>query len=92
MKPIRRVLGQGKYLGMHDPLAAAIIFNENLCEYKRGHLNIRLKQYDVVKDKKAEEMTRYTTFTTDDKGPHKIVTNTRKEKFHTHSAAIWEQV
>mgnify|MGYP006294805349 CR=1 FL=1 len=91
-QPLREFCGKGNRLGMHDPLAAAIIFNENLCEYKRGHVNIRLKQYDVVKDKEAEEVTGYTTFTPDDNGPHKIVTNTRKEKFHAHLAAIWEQV
>ena len=89
---LREFCGKGNRLGMHDPLAASIIFDENLCEYKRGKVSIRLKQYDVVNDKASEKVTGYTTFAPNDNGPHEIVASVQKEKFHEHLAATWEKV
>jgi purine nucleosidase len=82
-----------RWLGMHDPLAASIIFNEGLCDYKTGRIKVHLAAYVIPKkqDVATNEVSGYTTFLPDENGPHRIVRNAGKSALHDHLAATWKR-
>ena len=58
----------------HDPLVATCVFNENICEYKRGFVKIDLKT-------KNEKQYAMTTFEKTNKGNCLLATNINKKEF-----------
>ena len=55
----------------HDPLAAASIFQPDLCEYRRGRVTVSL----------AEPTVGWTVFNPDDDGPHEVASAVDAERF-----------
>lgn len=83
---------RGKRLGLHDPFAAALLFEPDLCEYQRGDVGVQFRQYDLARDRDIEgdELTGYTTFVPNARGAHRIVIHAKREKVHRHLEQIWK--
>ena len=83
---------KGNHLSLHDPFAASLIFEPDLCEYQRVDIGARFMQRDIVRDRaiKGDELTGYTTFTPDKEGKHRIARNVKKQQFHNHLGQIWK--
>jgi inosine-uridine nucleoside N-ribohydrolase len=56
----------------HDPLAAATIFNKNICGFERGNVSIELVD---------GENAGMTLWDKDERGYHEIATTVSKEEF-----------
>jgi purine nucleosidase len=83
---------KGNHLSLHDPFAASLIFEPDLCEYQRVDIGVQFMQRDIVRDIAIEgdELTGYTTFTPNKEGKHRIVRNVKKQQFHNHLEQIWK--
>ena len=79
-------------LGMHDPFAASIIFNDNLCDYLRVHARVNITDYVIEKKKDVatNEVSGYVSYEPDKHGPHLIARNARKQALHDHLAETWK--
>ena len=64
----------------HDPLAAAAIFNEEICNYQRGYISIELID---------TESAGITKWQHDDNGRHEIATDVNKNKFFEEYFSIF---
>lgn len=64
-----------KYMTFHDPLAAATIFDDKICGYERGLVDVELK---------SEKFPGATSFTKKDDGPHEIAATVDKQRFLDH--------
>lgn len=56
----------------HDPLAAAVIFNDKICSYKKGNVLIELNDSDN---------NGMTLWTEDEKGNHEVAVSVNKAEF-----------
>ena len=59
----------------HDPLAATTIFDESICAYERGLVDVELK---------SDRLAGATTFTKKEDGPHEIAATVDKQRFFDH--------
>jgi purine nucleosidase len=83
---------KGNHLSLHDPFAASLIFESDLCEYQRVDIGVQFMQRDIVRDIAIEgdELAGYTTFTPNKEGKHRIARNVKKQQFHSHLEQIWK--
>jgi purine nucleosidase len=58
----------------HDPLAAAAIFQPDLCTYRTGRVDVRLDS----------PVPGFTPFTPDDAGPHRVADTVQAQPFFDH--------
>lgn len=56
----------------HDPLAAATLFNKNICRFERGNVSIELRE---------GENAGMTFWDKDEQGNHEVATSVSKEEF-----------
>jgi purine nucleosidase len=59
----------------HDPLAAATIFDKNICGFERGRVDVELA---------SEEFADLTHWTPDPDGPHEVALTVSPERFFEH--------
>jgi purine nucleosidase len=59
----------------HDPLAAAMIFDDSICTFERGHVEVILTE--------GENQGR-TLWSADTDGKHEVATSVRPERFFDH--------
>ncbi|MFO7958520.1 MAG: nucleoside hydrolase [Candidatus Brocadiia bacterium] len=59
----------------HDPLAAAGLFQPDLCEYRRGRITVELERGESFGD---------TAFAANPEGPHRVARNVDAERFYDH--------
>lgn len=59
----------------HDPLAAAGLFEPELCDYRRGRITVDLERGENFGD---------TTFAENPQGPHRVARNVDTERFFDH--------
>jgi inosine-uridine nucleoside N-ribohydrolase len=62
-------------LVFHDPVAAASIFDDQLCAFERGTVEVELA---------SERLAGYTHWTSDAKGPHQVAVSVAPERFFAH--------
>lgn len=65
----------------HDPLAAATIFDEGICGYTRGRVEIELA---------SRQLMGVTHFVPDENGPHEIATTVDRERFLDHYFSVFQ--
>ncbi len=65
----------------HDPLAAATIFDENICGFTRGKVEIELS---------SKQLMGVTHFVPDANGPHEIATTVDRERFLDHYFGVFQ--
>ena len=70
-----------KTVTFHDPLAAAAIFNENICTYSKGEVNIELN------DSETAGMTNWNQRAN---GQHEIAVSVDKEKFFEEYFSVFK--
>ena len=59
----------------HDPLAAATIFDETICGFERGRVEIELA---------SERLAGFTDWTADAAGQHEVALTVDPERFFKH--------
>ena len=59
----------------HDPLAAAILFDDEICDFERGHVTIELDH---------PEAPGKTLWKPDDEGPHEVARTVDAARFFAH--------
>ena len=64
------------YTTFHDPLAATVIFDEEICEFAPGNVRVELMAEEPLKG--------LTHFDRDDKGKHLIAETVDRERFIRH--------
>ncbi len=70
-----------KKIVFHDPLAAATIFDENICEFERGNVNVELFDKDNLG---------VTHFVPDENGVHEVAKTVDKDRFFEHWFGVFE--
>lgn len=65
----------------HDPLAAATIFNDNICTFMRGNVSIELS---------SEKIKGYTYWNQDNKGKHEWAASVDSEMFFREYFSVFE--
>ncbi len=65
----------------HDPLAAAVIFNDEICEFEKGNVSMELND---------NENAGFTNWQTDENGKHEIAVNVNKEKFFEEYFSVFK--
>jgi len=64
----------------HDPLAAAAIFDDTICGFKRGRVGVE------TVDASLAGMTRWTA---DPAGPHEVALTVDNEAFFNHYFSVF---
>jgi inosine-uridine nucleoside N-ribohydrolase len=59
----------------HDPLAATTIFDDSICAYERGHVEVELK---------SDRLAGATLWSPKPDGPHEIAASVDKQRFFDH--------
>lgn len=59
----------------HDPLAAAVIFDDQICGFDRGKVDVELT---------SERLAGYTYWKTDPQGPHEVALRVDGQRFFDH--------
>lgn len=79
LKPVKDFasvwLEHAPHIVFHDPLATACIFDKEICEYKRGNVEIELK---------SDKLMGLTHFEEDIHGKNEIAVKVQPEKFFAH--------
>lgn len=65
----------------HDPLAATTIFDDNICGFTRGKVEIELQ---------SEKLRGVTHFTPNENGPHEIASTVNREYFLDHYFSVFK--
>jgi purine nucleosidase len=80
-----RPKGSGQ-VSLHDPFAAAVMLQPDLCAYERGRIGVKLYDYDLARGFRLEgdQVTGATHFTPDDSGPHHLARNGNVAAFKAH--------
>jgi inosine-uridine nucleoside N-ribohydrolase len=68
-----------KWIAFHDPLAAATVFDDKICQYERGKVEIELL---------SEKLQGLTYWKPGKKGPHEVAKTVDKERFFEHFFSI----
>ena len=71
-----------KGITFHDPLAAAVIFNPQLCEYERGLVEVELE---------SQRLAGFTHWTSNQHGMHEVVTAVDRERYFADFFSVLEQ-
>jgi inosine-uridine nucleoside N-ribohydrolase len=66
----------------HDPLAAAVIFDKNICTFERGNVEVE------TQNQRLEGLTYWTP---DEKGKNEVALHVDKERFYEHFYKITKQ-
>jgi len=66
----------------HDPLAATTIFDDEICQFQRGTVQIELS---------SERLLGFTHLTPDDKGQHEVALKVQPQRFFDHYFSVIEQ-
>ena len=69
------------YVSFHDPLAAACVFNDDICEFTRGKVEIELA---------SKQLMGYTYFTATADGPHEVASDVDPEKFFDEYFSVFK--
>jgi inosine-uridine nucleoside N-ribohydrolase len=64
-----------KVMTFHDPLAATTIFDDKICGYERGLVEVELK---------SDRLGGATSFSSKSDGPHEIAVTVDKDRFFDH--------
>lgn len=64
----------------HDPLATVSIFDDSICTFKRGNVNIELK---------SDQLKGYTFWTDDPNGKHEVADDVNIENFFNHYFSVF---
>jgi purine nucleosidase len=64
-----------KEIVFHDPLAAAVIFKKEICDFRRGHVEIE------IESKRLEGLTYWRA---DEKGKNEVAFSVNREMFFDH--------
>ena len=79
LKPILDFSGiwfeDSKMITFHDPLAAATIFDDSICKFTSGHVEVELD---------SSRMKGLTYWTPDDSGNHEVALAVNKDRFFNH--------
>lgn len=70
-----------KKIVFHDPLAAATIFDEDICGFERGNVNVELFDKDNLG---------VTHFTPDENGAHEVAKTVDKGRFFRHWFSVFD--
>jgi inosine-uridine nucleoside N-ribohydrolase len=65
----------------HDPLAGATIFNDNICAYERGNVDVELL---------SDNLCGYTRWTPNAEGAHEIATSVDADRFLCEYFSVFE--
>ena len=65
----------------HDPLAATTIFDDNICGFTRGKVEIELQ---------SEKLRGVTHFTPNENSPHEIASTVNREYFLDHYFSVFK--
>jgi len=69
------------YVSFHDPLATACVFNDNICEFTRGDVDIELN---------SKRLMGYTFFTPHKNGINEIASSVNEEEFFKEYFSVFE--
>ena len=64
-----------------DPLAAAVIFDESICGFERGRVEVELK------DERLQGFTRWTA--AGETAPHEVAVTVDSERFFEHYFSVF---
>jgi inosine-uridine nucleoside N-ribohydrolase len=64
----------------HDPLAAAAIFDETICQFTRGQVEIELT---------SPRLSGFTHWSPDESGPHQVATQVNVERFFSEFFGVF---
>mgnify|MGYP006274975383 CR=1 FL=1 len=72
--------------GLHDPLAAACVFNPDFCTYERGTVRTRLVDRDLSSGTPFEDdkLNGFVYFVPDSEGPHTVAVTRDADRFLQH--------
>jgi inosine-uridine nucleoside N-ribohydrolase len=70
-----------KTITFHDPLAATVIFDESICGWERGQVDVELK---------SERLAGATLCSPQPDGPHEMAATVNAEKFFKHYFGFFE--
>jgi len=65
----------------HDPLAAAVIFDKSLCEFKRGNVEV---------DNDSSRLEGLTIFTADENGNDEVAFSVDRDRFFNHYFSVFD--
>lgn len=65
----------------HDPLAAAVIFNDQICQFERGRVEIELD---------SSRLAGFTHWATDPSGPHEVAMQIAPETFFEEYFSVFQ--
>jgi purine nucleosidase len=69
------------HITFHDPLAAVTIFNEEVCSFKRGRVEVELS---------SARFAGYTQWTPDPKGSHEVALEVNPEAFFSEFFSVFQ--
>jgi purine nucleosidase len=68
-------------VSFHDPLAAACVFNDSICRFTRGIVDVELQ---------SQKLMGYTYFTRTDDGPHEVASDVDPEAFFDEYFSVFK--
>lgn len=68
-------------VSFHDPVAAVCVFNDDVCSYKRGTIDVELE---------SRLLAGFTVFHEDAQGPHQVAWDIDEQKFFEHLFEVFE--
>ena len=87
IKPLETVLGfaevwwkESPSLTFHDPLAAATIFDENICEFERGEVEVEIT---------SKPLAGYTNWHASPSGRHEAAVKVDPDRFYEHFFSVF---